>query len=67
MFTSMLPWFAMTLLVGIVLGLVAGIVLASTLVKGHYSHIIGQQQSRPLMQQASNDYPYDERRMYPRR
>ena len=66
MLTSMLPWFAMTLLVGIVLGLVAGIVLASTLVKGHYSHIIGQQ-SLPLIQQAPNDYPYDERRMYPRR
>ena len=48
MLMSMLPWFAMVLLLGIVLGLVIGIGLGSALVKGHYTHILDQIQ--PLWQ-----------------
>ncbi len=69
MIAQMLPWFAVTLLIGVVLGLVVGIFLASALVKGHYSHFISNTQ--PLRQAPPNQsphydgFPYADRRNYP--
>jgi len=70
MLNEMLPWFVVTLLAGIVVGLLVGVFLASTLVKGHYTHFMNH--SQPLRQQAPTqqnqygDYSYNERRNYPR-
>lgn len=71
MLNQMLPWFVVTLLAGIVIGLLVGVFLASTLVKGHYTHFMNH--SQPLRRQAPPppppqypDYPHDERRQYPR-
>jgi hypothetical protein len=49
----MLPWFLVTGLGGLILGLVFGVLLASALVRGHYTHIMTNQQEAsppPLVQ-----------------
>ena len=43
----MLPWFIIAAMGGLVFGLLLGILLASTLVRGHYTHIMTNQQMRP--------------------
>ncbi|GHO82979.1 hypothetical protein [Dictyobacter formicarum] len=40
MLTQMLPWIAVSGLLGLIAGLILGIYLASALVRGHYSHIL---------------------------
>ena len=34
------PWFLVAALLGLLIGLVAGVLLASVLVRGHYSHFL---------------------------
>ncbi len=79
MASQILPWLVVALLSGIVLGLIIGVALGSSLVKGHYSHFVRKTQppqpskTRPLVppppaNQAPycDDFPYDDRRNYPR-
>ena len=50
---QLFAWFLIVGLVGLVVGLVAGVFLASALVKGHYTHILTNQArtTTPLLYQ----------------
>lgn len=58
MFSVMLPWLAIALLVGLVFGIILGIALASALVRGHYSHIMATtaRYTQPIPSQAPYHY-----------
>ena len=43
MFAQLLPWLITAALVGLVLGLAAGMWLGSTITRGHYTHALSTQ------------------------
>ena len=59
------PWLIIVFLVGLLIGLVAGILIASVLVRGHYTHFLtGQSQPAPAVQyvprRSFGDYLHDD-------
>lgn len=57
MFSLMLPWLIIACLLGVVLGLIIGIYIASSLVQRHYRHFLtGQAPTQPLSAQPISGY-----------
>jgi len=62
----MLPWFIATGLGGLIVGLIFGVLLASALVRGHYTHTMTNQVSAPRpppppsRRSRGKVYPHDE-------
>jgi MFS superfamily sulfate permease-like transporter len=58
-----LAWLVVTGLSGMIVGLVFGVLLSSALVKGHYTHILTNNQQRAARPQVAHPQPreYDPR------
>ncbi|GCE06123.1 hypothetical protein [Dictyobacter aurantiacus] len=69
MTTTMFPWILIALLSGMLIGLVIGVYLASSLVRGHFSHFLthGSQRQAPPSPHPKASGPFYEDELYTRR
>jgi hypothetical protein len=59
----MLSWIIVAALGGVIVGLILGVILAQALVRGHYTHIMSNQQAPfPSQRYRNPEYPYPEER-----